>query len=188
MLTPDAADQADRVLASAFGTAQRDRMLAMYATARPDLANDAVRLGTEIMTDERYVVPTNRVVAAQASHAPVFRSRYDGCLRRVPDDVHDRLRLKPDRRRGATPPQTRGPRFTEPLRHQNPIYGRRTRGPATEVAAARPLRPVAKSGPGLAGGGPSSRRARWNRAPRRTSDTDRAWMTTRLAIVGWWAA
>ena len=48
-----------------------------YADALPRRGRRSER-GTLIMTDERYVVRTERLAAAQAKHAPVWRSRYDG--------------------------------------------------------------------------------------------------------------
>ena len=42
--------------------------------------------GTLIMTDERYIVRTGRLAAAQAKHAPVWRSRYDGPYTGLDDD------------------------------------------------------------------------------------------------------
>ncbi|MGH3171523.1 MAG: carboxylesterase/lipase family protein [Trebonia sp.] len=81
---PGAAEQADRVLEGYFGAAGRDEMLTAYATARPDLAADPVRLRTEIMTDERYAIPTTRLADAQSAHAPVWRSRYDGPMTGLP--------------------------------------------------------------------------------------------------------
>jgi para-nitrobenzyl esterase len=76
LLAPDAPAQADRVLAGYFGHETAARLLAGYADAFPDLGNDALR--TTVMTDERYVVRTERLADAQAAHAPVWRSRYDG--------------------------------------------------------------------------------------------------------------
>jgi para-nitrobenzyl esterase len=73
---PDAAEQVDRVLSEAFGEAGRDEILHAYKESRP--AGDAVALRVAIMTDERYGIPTTRLVDAQSQHAPVWRSRYDG--------------------------------------------------------------------------------------------------------------
>jgi para-nitrobenzyl esterase len=78
----DAADQADRVLEDYFGTTGRDRVLAAYAAARPDA--DPRQLRIDIMTDERYALPTTRLADAQSTHAPVWRSRYDGPLTGLP--------------------------------------------------------------------------------------------------------
>ncbi|MCX5095432.1 carboxylesterase family protein [Streptomyces sp. NBC_00365] len=77
LLDPDAADQADRVLEEYFGAAARDRILAAYAADRPELAQDPVQLRVDVMTDERYGIPTARLADAQSAHAPVWRSRYD---------------------------------------------------------------------------------------------------------------
>jgi para-nitrobenzyl esterase len=86
-MSPDAADQAGPVLAGYFGPAGRDEIFAAYEKARPDLAADPTHLGVEIMTDERYVIPTTRLADAQAAHAPVWRSRYDGPLTGLPEAV-----------------------------------------------------------------------------------------------------
>lgn len=82
---PDAFEQAGPVLESYFGPEGREEILAAYAKARPDLADDPVRLGVEVMTDERYAIPTTRLADAQALHAPVYRSRYDGPLTGLPE-------------------------------------------------------------------------------------------------------
>jgi para-nitrobenzyl esterase len=86
-MSPDAAEQAGPVLAAYFGAEGRDEIFAAYEKARPDLAADPTRLGVEIMTDERYVIPTTRLADAQAAHAPVWRSRYDGPLTGLPEAV-----------------------------------------------------------------------------------------------------
>jgi para-nitrobenzyl esterase len=39
------------------------------------------------MSDERYAIPTTRLADAQAAHAPVWRSRYDGPLTGLPPAV-----------------------------------------------------------------------------------------------------
>ncbi len=87
LAAPDAADQAGPVLESYFGAAGRDEILAAYRAARPELAGDATGLGVEIMTDERYAVPTTRLADAQSPHAPVWRSRYDGPLTGLPATI-----------------------------------------------------------------------------------------------------
>jgi len=84
---PDAAEQADRVLEDYFGAGGREAILAGYAAARPDLAADPVRLRVEIMSDERYAIPTTRLADAQSAHAPVWRSRYDGPLTGLPRTI-----------------------------------------------------------------------------------------------------
>ncbi|MGD0704400.1 MAG: carboxylesterase family protein [Trebonia sp.] len=76
LLAPDAARQADRVLAEYFGQGTAAKILAGYAAQYPDLDEAALR--TAIMTDERYVAPTERLADAQAAHGSVWRSRYDG--------------------------------------------------------------------------------------------------------------
>jgi para-nitrobenzyl esterase len=84
LAAPDAFEQAGPVLESYFGAAGREEILAAYAAARPELADDPVRLGVEIMTDERYAIPATRLADAQSAHAPVWRSRYDGPLTGLP--------------------------------------------------------------------------------------------------------
>src|ERR1700729_2167400 len=76
LLAPDGPGQADRVLAGDFGQQTAARILAAYVAGFPDLGDDALR--TIVMTDERYIVRTERLADAQAAHAPVWRSRYDG--------------------------------------------------------------------------------------------------------------
>ena len=76
LLAPDGPGQADRVLAGYFGQQTAARILAAYGAGFPDLGDDALR--TIVMTDERYIVRTERLADAQAAHAPVWRSRYDG--------------------------------------------------------------------------------------------------------------
>jgi para-nitrobenzyl esterase len=83
MLAPEAAEQADRVLGEYFGEAGRDRLLAAYAAANPDL--DGTELRVAIMSDERYNIRVGRLADAQSEHAPVYRSRYDGPYTGFPD-------------------------------------------------------------------------------------------------------
>ena len=60
-------------------------MLAGYAAAFPELDETELR-GVTVMTDERYVVRTERLADAHAAHAPVWRSRYDGAYTGMEDD------------------------------------------------------------------------------------------------------
>jgi para-nitrobenzyl esterase len=83
LMAPDAAGQADRVLEEYFGPRTRDRLLAAYAAASPELDGTALRVA--VMTDERYVVRAGRLADAQSAHAPVWRSRYDGPYTGFPD-------------------------------------------------------------------------------------------------------
>ena len=76
LLAPDGPGQADRVLAGYFGQQTAARILAAYVAGFPALGDDALR--TIVMTDERYIVRTERLADAQAARAPVWRSRYDG--------------------------------------------------------------------------------------------------------------
>jgi para-nitrobenzyl esterase len=80
LMARDTADQADRVLEDYFGKAGRDDILAAYAAARSQAADNPRQLRIDIMTDERYALPTTRLADAQSAHAPVWRSRYDGPL------------------------------------------------------------------------------------------------------------
>jgi para-nitrobenzyl esterase len=82
---PGAAAQADRVLAGYFGPERAAAMLARYAAAYPDL-DEAMLCGVTVMTDERYVVRTERLADAHAPHGPVWRSRYDGPYTGIEDD------------------------------------------------------------------------------------------------------
>jgi para-nitrobenzyl esterase len=74
---PDAGAQADRVLAGYFGPARAAELLASYAAAYPELDETELR-GVAVMTDERYVMRTERLADAQSAHGAVWRSRYDG--------------------------------------------------------------------------------------------------------------
>ncbi|MFC0541093.1 carboxylesterase/lipase family protein [Kutzneria chonburiensis] len=68
-LDPRAASHAPRVLTQAFGEARAKEILAVYGN---DLA--------AVMTDERYGIPTLRLVDAQSSFAPTWRYLFDGTL------------------------------------------------------------------------------------------------------------
>ncbi|MFD8424727.1 carboxylesterase/lipase family protein [Streptomyces sp. NPDC059466] len=87
LLSPDAAEQADRVLEEYFGAAERDRILAAYTRDPSEPAGDPVQLRVDVMTDERYAMPTTRLADAQSAHAPVWRSRYDMPLTGLPPSV-----------------------------------------------------------------------------------------------------
>jgi para-nitrobenzyl esterase len=84
LLAPDIAGQADRVLAGYFGPAAAAEILAAYAARYPGLSETERRIA--VTTDERYVVRTERLADAQAGHAPVWRSRYDGPYTGLGDD------------------------------------------------------------------------------------------------------
>jgi para-nitrobenzyl esterase len=73
-LDPRAARPAPRVLTEAFGSARAQEILAAYGD---DLA--------AVMTDERYGIPTLRLVDAQSAFAPTWRYLFDGSL---PGAVH----------------------------------------------------------------------------------------------------
>ena len=81
---PQAAAQADRVLAGYFGPERAAAMLERYAAAHPGLDETMLR-GVAVMTDERYVVRTERLAAAHAAHGPVWRARHDGPLPGIED-------------------------------------------------------------------------------------------------------
>jgi para-nitrobenzyl esterase len=85
LVEPGTAAQADRVLADYFGPAGRDDILAAYAAACP--ADDPRQLRIDVMTDERYAIPTTRLADAQSVHAPVWRSRYDGPVTGLPVQI-----------------------------------------------------------------------------------------------------
>jgi para-nitrobenzyl esterase len=85
LLGPDAHAQADGVLTRYFGAETAARMLAGYRAVYPAL-DDTELHGVTVMTDERYVVRTERLADAQAAHAPVWRSRYDGGYTGIEDD------------------------------------------------------------------------------------------------------
>jgi para-nitrobenzyl esterase len=81
-LLPAIAGQAGRVLEGYFGARRRDELLAAYAAARPGLGAEQLRVA--VMTDERYVTRVGRLADAQAAHAPVWRSVYDGPFTGLP--------------------------------------------------------------------------------------------------------
>jgi para-nitrobenzyl esterase len=85
LMDPRAAAQAERVLAGYFGPERAATLLAAYAGAYPELGATELR-GVTVMTDERYVVRTERLADAHAAHAPVWRSRYDGPYTGMDDD------------------------------------------------------------------------------------------------------
>jgi para-nitrobenzyl esterase len=85
LMDPRAAAQAERVLAGYFGPERAAALLTDYAAAYPGLDEAELR-GVTVMTDERYVVRTERLADAQAPHAPVWRSRYDGPYTGADDD------------------------------------------------------------------------------------------------------
>jgi len=86
LLAPEAPALEKDVLTGYFGQRGADQLLHDYACsdAFPRLTVDARR--TLIMTDERYIVRTERLADAQAKHAPVWRSRYDGPYTGLDDD------------------------------------------------------------------------------------------------------
>jgi len=84
LMNPEVVDQTERVLTGYFGAERAEQMQASYAAYYPDL--DETELRVRIMSDERYVVRTGRLADAQAAHAPVWRSRYDGEYTGIEDD------------------------------------------------------------------------------------------------------
>jgi para-nitrobenzyl esterase len=85
LMDPRAAAQAERVLTGYFGQQRAAAMLAGYADAFFE-QDESERRGVTVMTDERYVVRTERLADAHAAHAPVWRSRYDGPYTGAEDD------------------------------------------------------------------------------------------------------
>ncbi|HVT67497.1 MAG TPA: carboxylesterase family protein [Trebonia sp.] len=97
---PAAGAQAERVLAGYFGRRRAAELLAGYAAAYPELGETELR-GVTVMTDERYVVRTERLADAHAAHAPVWRSRYDGPHLGLEDGSDPELAQHADLLRGA---------------------------------------------------------------------------------------
>jgi len=84
LMNPAIIEQTEPVLTGYFGAERAARMMAGYAAYYSDL--DETELRVRIMSDERYVVRTGRLADAQAAHAPVWRSRYDGPYTGIEDD------------------------------------------------------------------------------------------------------
>jgi para-nitrobenzyl esterase len=84
LMNPAVVDLTEPVLSGYFGAQRTAEMMADYAAYYPDL--DQTELRVRIMSDERYVVRTGRLADAQAAHAPVWRSRYDGPYTGIEDD------------------------------------------------------------------------------------------------------
>ncbi|MYZ06820.1 carboxylesterase family protein [Streptomyces sp. SID2999] len=85
LAVPDAASQADRVLENYFGTRGRDDLIGFFTDNRPH--HDPVQARVNIMSAERYIIPTVRLADGQSAHAKVWRSRFDGPLTGLPDAV-----------------------------------------------------------------------------------------------------
>jgi para-nitrobenzyl esterase len=85
LMDPRAAAQTGRVLTRYFGQERAAAILARYADAFFE-QDESERRGVTVMTDERYVVRTERLADAHAAHAPVWRSRYDGPYTGAEDD------------------------------------------------------------------------------------------------------
>ena len=85
LMDPGAAAQVDRVLSGYFGRERAAALLAAYTAAHPERDRTMLR-GVTVMTDERYVVRTERLADAHAAHGPVWRSRYDGTYTGMEDD------------------------------------------------------------------------------------------------------
>jgi len=71
-----AAEPATRVLTAAFGAERAREIIDAYDG---DLA--------AVMTDERYGIPTLRLVDGQSRHAPTWRYRFDGALPGLPSSM-----------------------------------------------------------------------------------------------------
>ena len=84
VMNPAITEHTERVLTGYFGAGRAAAMLASYAANYPDL--DETERRVRLMSDERYVVRTGRLADAQAAHAPVWRSRYDGPYIGIEDD------------------------------------------------------------------------------------------------------
>jgi hypothetical protein len=69
-----ASQQVDRVLDEVFGPRAHE-VLAAYSASMPGAGDREVRRA--VMTDERYAVPTRRVLDAQSRHARVWSYRFD---------------------------------------------------------------------------------------------------------------
>lgn len=70
---PDAGAQADRVLTEYFGEQEAGELLSLYTgLAGPEQGR------LDVLTDERYRIPTIRMAEAQSRHATVWCSRFDG--------------------------------------------------------------------------------------------------------------
>lgn len=74
-LDPWAGDRAPRVLTNAFGETGAQEVLSAYRANRPGASSREVNAA--VMTDERYGVPTLRLLDAQSRHAPAWRYRFD---------------------------------------------------------------------------------------------------------------
>lgn len=74
LAVPTAVDQVDRVLEEVFGP-RAGEVLAAYAASMPGAGDREVRRA--VMTDERYAVPTRRVLDAQSQHSRVWSYRFD---------------------------------------------------------------------------------------------------------------
>ena len=70
------------------GTSARNGRQPCWRITRPPTPGSMTTMlrGVVVMTDERYVVRTERLAAAHAAHAPVWRSRYDGPYTGTADD------------------------------------------------------------------------------------------------------
>ena len=117
-------------------------MLASYAAAYPELDETALR-GVAVMSDERYVVRTERLADAHAAHAPVWRSRYDGPYTGIEDDPD------PEFAQYAGLLARRARR-----RRRGHLAGRRRAWPRPcTTPGARSRRPAIPAGPGTPGDG-----------------------------------
>ncbi|MCA1219835.1 carboxylesterase/lipase family protein [Streptomyces sp. 8L] len=85
LVVPDAASQADRVLEDHFGAKGRDELLTAFTDNQR--AHSALKARVDIMSAERYIIPTVRLADGQSAHAKVWRSRFDGPLTGLPESV-----------------------------------------------------------------------------------------------------
>ncbi len=80
---PTAGLEAEGSLTRLFGETRARVLLDAYKHALPGA--DASTVGLAVLGDERYGVPTRRLAEAQATHAAVWRYRYDGLPPGVPE-------------------------------------------------------------------------------------------------------
>ncbi|MEW2292890.1 carboxylesterase family protein [Streptomyces sp. NPDC006743] len=85
LAVPDSCEQSDRVMEENFGENGRDQLFAAYADAQPD--RDRRQTRVDIMSADRYIIPTVRLADGQSAHATVWRSRFDGPLTGLPDTL-----------------------------------------------------------------------------------------------------
>ncbi|WP_179295420.1 carboxylesterase/lipase family protein [Bacillus sp. FJAT-45350] len=73
---PTATEQVFSILESIYGKGRASEIIELYAKNRPGATMRKVL--QDIMTDERYRIPTVRIADAQSKHAQVWMYRFDG--------------------------------------------------------------------------------------------------------------